>query len=386
LENFRGSFGFPYRCSPTAIAAERLSRRTGYEDALLTSNCEDILYVPPEIEFPFDVRKDFERQLSTQANGIPVVKGMHLQFRWEILGEISNDTHSGSIVRAFDHHLRKEVVLKGFRRGSRSAISEKNAMDNVNALMDNSTEKSFLGGSITDFEFLKRHIFVYPYYSNGYLESYMKRNYDRFENLLFVYSLQILRALSNLKQLHMIHNDIKPNNIMIDDDGDAVLIDFELSQHLEYGYDNITYSSGGTLAYMAPEKLALRHSSYQSDMWAFGVSIYDLLFSFIGKKGCLHLKRRDGVDSITHRQYFQALQQYCLAPQKHPYRWHPAALFRKIQKSSKRAAGISEELDTFEYYLEIDPKLVSLMRKSLLADPYDRITPEDGIDILMGSW
>ena len=76
----------------------------------------------------------------------------------------------------------------------------------------------------------------------------------------------------------LIHRDIKPDNIMINHNDEAILIDFGLSTLLENG--EITKSNFGTYKFFAPEmfqKRELREHGEHTDIWALGVTIFYML-------------------------------------------------------------------------------------------------------------
>jgi serine/threonine protein kinase len=76
----------------------------------------------------------------------------------------------------------------------------------------------------------------------------------------------------------VLHRDLKPSNIMIDSGGEVRIMDFGLAAVSEQVDRNEIYA--GTPAYMAPEQLAGRQVSVQSDLYALGLVLYEM---FTGK-------------------------------------------------------------------------------------------------------
>lgn len=70
------------------------------------------------------------------------------------------------------------------------------------------------------------------------------------------YCAEILVALSTLHSNNIVYRDLKPDNIMIDNQGHIKLIDFGFSKSLGQNNDARTYTNCGTLGYTAPEVIA----------------------------------------------------------------------------------------------------------------------------------
>ncbi len=88
--------------------------------------------------------------------------------------------------------------------------------------------------------------------------------------------VKIAAALEDLHRQHVIHLDVKPSNVLIRPEGQAVLIDFGLSHHdqlpdLMQEEFRVPY---GTAPYMAPEQLLGMRRDPRSDQFALGVLLY----------------------------------------------------------------------------------------------------------------
>src|SRR6201993_264994 len=111
--------------------------------------------------------------------------------------------------------------------------------------------------------------------------------------LLLSVGIQIADGLQAAHALGIFHRDLKPQNVMLTDGGLVKILDFGLARRLpleDAGFDPgkpalkkdasvaATYTArGGTIRYMAPEQFVTGHSSVQSDVWALGVILYELV-------------------------------------------------------------------------------------------------------------
>ncbi|GAA6000436.1 hypothetical protein JCM10207_008010 [Rhodosporidiobolus poonsookiae] len=98
----------------------------------------------------------------------------------------------------------------------------------------------------------------------------MKEDWVRF------YVAEMALALGDLHKRGIVHRDIKPDNILLDEKGHAHLTDFNIAVH--FTERRALTSVAGSMAYMAPEVLAKRGYFATVDWWSLGVVTYELLF------------------------------------------------------------------------------------------------------------
>ncbi|KDP45988.1 hypothetical protein JCGZ_11891 [Jatropha curcas] len=128
-----------------------------------------------------------------------------------------------------------------------------------------------------------QRLLVYEYMSNKSLEDHLFRS--TLPTLPWKKRLEImLEAAEGLAYLHggmevqVIYRDFKCSNILLDDNFKPKLSDFGLAREGPTG-DNTHVSTGvvGTYGYAAPEYVETGHLTSHSDIWSFGVVLYEIL-------------------------------------------------------------------------------------------------------------
>ena len=90
------------------------------------------------------------------------------------------------------------------------------------------------------------------------------------------YAAPIVSAIEYLHQQHIVYRDVKTENVVIDQQGYPVLIDFGNAKRLSEN-SGITFTMCGTMQFLAPEVIRGTGHSYASDCWSVGIMIYELL-------------------------------------------------------------------------------------------------------------
>lgn len=90
----------------------------------------------------------------------------------------------------------------------------------------------------------------------------------------------VLHAIGHAHKVGVIHRDIKPNNILLCEDGTVKVMDFGLAKVVQdHGAQNtVTQVAAGTLYYMSPEQIkGLKNVDNRSDIYAIGMTLYEML-------------------------------------------------------------------------------------------------------------
>lgn len=88
---------------------------------------------------------------------------------------------------------------------------------------------------------------------------------------------QVLSALSHAHSMGVIHRDIKPQNIMISDDGSIKVMDFGIARFFNGKTQTMTNRTIGSVHYISPEQAKGFPSNVRSDIYSVGVMLYEML-------------------------------------------------------------------------------------------------------------
>jgi serine/threonine-protein kinase len=91
------------------------------------------------------------------------------------------------------------------------------------------------------------------------------------------FACEIARGLGAAHELGVIHRDVKPANVMIDETGASKVVDFGVARLAGREYSSPKRKLVGTLPYMAPEQLRGRDIDQRVDVYALGVMLFEML-------------------------------------------------------------------------------------------------------------
>ncbi len=88
---------------------------------------------------------------------------------------------------------------------------------------------------------------------------------------------QICEGLAKAHQAGIVHRDIKPDNILIGNDGRVKILDFGLAKLRGVSKLTAETSTVGTTHYMSPEQLQGKEVDQRSDIWSLGIVMYEMI-------------------------------------------------------------------------------------------------------------
>ncbi|HEY2065408.1 MAG TPA: serine/threonine-protein kinase [Gemmatimonadaceae bacterium] len=121
---------------------------------------------------------------------------------------------------------------------------------------------------------------VMPYLSGGSLADRVQRERAVPPTVTAGAAAQVAVALDHAHVRGIVHRDIKPDNILFDEDGNALITDFGIATARFHGRLTASGRAMGTPHYMSPEQAMGKLVDGRSDLYALGVVMYEALVGF----------------------------------------------------------------------------------------------------------
>ena len=121
---------------------------------------------------------------------------------------------------------------------------------------------------------------VMPYLGGGSLADRVQRERTVAPQAVAAAAAQVAVALDNAHQRGVVLRDVKPDNILFDEDGNALITDFGIATARFHGRLTASGRAMGTPHYMSPEQAMGKLVDGRSDLYALGVVMYEALVGF----------------------------------------------------------------------------------------------------------
>ncbi|KAI8364247.1 kinase-like domain-containing protein [Blakeslea trispora] len=112
--------------------------------------------------------------------------------------------------------------------------------------------------------------------SGGDLRSHLKQ--DHHEHVIRFWMAELVCAIKYLHSQGIVHRDIKPDNILLDQEGHVHLGDFNIACHLPNKKQRPLTSLSGTAVYFAPEMFKGSGYCEDIDWWSLGITFYECIY------------------------------------------------------------------------------------------------------------
>lgn len=184
----------------------------------------------------------------------------------------------GVVYKAMDTRLKREVAIKFLRPNFTSSLGEKS--DRERFLIEAQAAAALNHPNIATIHTVdetKDSVYIVMEFIKGEnLQEMIEK-----EPIPPDTCVRIIRQIADgLQTAHgngIVHRDIKSANIMLTAEGRVKILDFGLAKVGTDTKINSSESTLGTLAYMSPEQLSGKKVDHQTDIWALGVILYEML-------------------------------------------------------------------------------------------------------------
>jgi hypothetical protein len=232
----------------------------------------------------------------TSLRDVPVARiGREALGRGEVAGNVSSTAHalpgrelvlgryrplrplgrggSGSVWLARDERTGLEVALKIVPREGKRASRAAREMEAASRLRHERCVRAY------DFGGDSGHVYIAYEYVQGHTMREALRAGRLSDHEAIETAAQILDGLAHAHRIGIVHRDVKPSNVLIEDKPvlSVRLLDFGLAQFDEADTLTAVGDVPGTLAYISPERLHGTAATTASDVWAVGVLLWEAL-------------------------------------------------------------------------------------------------------------
>ena len=236
------------------------------EDTIYCGKCGTQLPPPREISAPTETIETPKEELTT---------GTTFADRYQIIEELGKGG-MGRIYKVLDTKIKEKIALKLLkpeiasdkktieRFSNELKFSRKIRHENVCQMYDLNEKKGthYITMEYIHGEDLKRLIRKMGQMSAGQAISLAK---------------QVCEGLTEAHKLGVVHRDLKPQNIMVDEEGKARIMDFGIARSLKGKGMTGAGVMIGTPEYMSPEQVEGKDTDQRSDIYSLGVILYEMV-------------------------------------------------------------------------------------------------------------
>jgi len=230
---------------------------------------------------PHDTSVDRTETLNMQL--LELKTGSTLAGRYEIIEELGKGG-MGRVYKAFDKEINEKIALKLIRpeiAANKKIINRfQNELKIARKIAHRHVCRMYDLGKHEDIRFI-----TMEYVSGEDLKKSLVRMGPLIVKKAVSIGKQICQGLSEAHRLGIIHRDLKPHNIMIDEEGNTRIMDFGIS--LFQTSEGITDSGVvvGTPKYFSPEQVEGKQLDQRSDIYAFGIILYEMVTGHVPFEG-----------------------------------------------------------------------------------------------------
>ena len=199
--------------------------------------------------------------------------GMFLGDRYEILEKIGSGGMS-DVYRAKDHRLNRDVAVKVLKQefnADKSFVSKFRTEAHAAACLSHpNIVHVFDVGDSDDL-----HYIVMELVEGITLKTYIAKKGKLAIRETIGIAMQVAQGIEAAHEQHIVHRDIKPQNIIISRDGKVKVTDFGIAKAATS--ETITSNTMGSVHYISPEQARGGYCDERSDIYSLGITMYEML-------------------------------------------------------------------------------------------------------------
>jgi eukaryotic-like serine/threonine-protein kinase len=211
------------------------------------------------------------------------ILGTTLNGRYRLEARIGSGGMS-TVYRALDEVLQRQVAIKLMNR---EVATDSDQLERFRreARAVAQLNHPHIVGVIDAGEDENRPYIVFEYVEGETLKDRIRRMGRLPIAEAVAYAIEIARALGAAHARHIVHRDVKPQNVLLDEEGSAKVTDFGIARTLDE--EGLTADGRvlGTTDYVSPEQALGHHVTGQSDLYSLGIVLYEMLTGEVPFKG-----------------------------------------------------------------------------------------------------